>query len=104
MATTELNGKRRAWLSAQREHAAGLLGAIITASPVFGWHDRTIGTQVSTVEGERWLRVVAETSLGWWSLLDREPRRVRDQRGSPNRGCSPTLTGPTATGGSGPNS
>ncbi|MBV9012701.1 MAG: aminoglycoside phosphotransferase [Pseudonocardiales bacterium] len=62
MTTVELNGKRRVWLSAQLEHAAGLLGAIITASPVFGWHDRTIGTRVSTVDGERWLRVVAEMS------------------------------------------
>ncbi|MEV6906022.1 hypothetical protein [Amycolatopsis sp. NPDC051071] len=27
---------------------------------VFGWHDRTIGAQVDTPDGPRWLRVISE--------------------------------------------
>ncbi|MBV9140564.1 MAG: aminoglycoside phosphotransferase [Pseudonocardiales bacterium] len=65
MTTAEPNGQRRAWLGAQLERAAGVLGATITAPPVFGWHDRTIGTPVSTADGERWLRVAAEMS--YWA-------------------------------------
>lgn len=55
MTTAEPNGQRRAWLGAQLEHAAGAFGVTISVPPVFGWHDRTIGTQVSTADGEPWL-------------------------------------------------
>lgn len=54
--------QRRAWLGTQLEHAAGVLGVTATGGPVFSWHDRTIGTRVSTADGEHWLRVVAEMS------------------------------------------
>lgn len=62
MMTVEPDAGRRAWLSAQLERAAAVLGAIPAQAPVFGWHDRTIGAPVSTAEGERWLRVAAEMS------------------------------------------
>jgi hypothetical protein len=54
--------ERRGWLGTRLEHAAGALGVATTGKPVFGWHDRTTGTQVNTADGERWLRVVAEMS------------------------------------------
>jgi hypothetical protein len=62
MTTAEPNAERRGWLGTRLEHAAGALGVTTTGTPVFGWHDRTIGTRVSTADGERWLRVVAEMS------------------------------------------
>jgi hypothetical protein len=74
------NAGRRAWLNAQLERAAAGLGVTTTKAPVFGWHDRTIGAPVSTADGERWLRVVAEMSRWaggafWTGNLD-----ARDQR------------------------
>ncbi len=60
--TIKPNAERRAWLGVQLEHAAAALGVIATSVPVFGWHDRTIGTQVSAADGDRWLRVTAEMS------------------------------------------
>ncbi|MGH8574446.1 MAG: aminoglycoside phosphotransferase, partial [Gammaproteobacteria bacterium] len=62
MTTAEPNAERRGWLGTHLEHAAGVLGVTTTGTPVFGWHDRTIGTRVSTADGEHWLRVVAEMS------------------------------------------
>lgn len=61
MTTAGPNAERRAWLGAQLEHAAAALGVTTTtAEPVFGWHDRTIGTRVKAADGELWLRVVSE--------------------------------------------
>jgi hypothetical protein len=60
MTTATPNVERRAWLGAQLEHAAAALGVTTTAEPVFGWHDRTIGSRANTADGERWLRVVTE--------------------------------------------
>ncbi len=60
MTTAESNAERRAWLGTQLKHATGVLSVTTTGTPVFGWHDRTIGARVSTADGERWLRVVAE--------------------------------------------
>lgn len=51
---------RRFWLGTQLDQAAHVLNVTTTGAPVFGWHDRTIGTRVSTADGEHWLRVVAE--------------------------------------------
>lgn len=62
MAAAELNAERRTWLIAHLGHAAGELGVVATGAPVFGWHDRTVGTRVDTADGQRWLRVVAELS------------------------------------------
>lgn len=62
MTTAGPNAERRAWLGAQLEHAAAALGVTTTttAEPVFGWHDRTIGSRVKAADGELWLRVVSE--------------------------------------------
>ncbi|MGH3917034.1 MAG: aminoglycoside phosphotransferase [Pseudonocardiaceae bacterium] len=62
MTISELNAERRTWLIAHLERATGELGVTLTGTPVFGWRDRTVGTRVSTTDGERWLRVVAELS------------------------------------------
>jgi hypothetical protein len=39
---------------------AGMVGVTVAGTPVFGWHERTIGCRVSTAHGPRWLRVVSE--------------------------------------------
>ncbi|MGQ0775691.1 MAG: aminoglycoside phosphotransferase [Pseudonocardiales bacterium] len=62
MTTSEPNAERRTWLIAHLERAAGQLDVTLTEAPVFSWHDRTVGTRVSTAGGPRWLRVVAELS------------------------------------------
>jgi hypothetical protein len=40
--------------------AAQMAGVSLDGTPVFGWHERTIGCQVATEYGPRWLRVVQE--------------------------------------------
>lgn len=65
---TTPNAERRAWLDTHLKHAAGVLGVTTMGTPVFGWHDRTIGTRVTTTDGEHWLRVVAE--LSYWASGD----------------------------------
>lgn len=50
----------RAWLSQEFAKAAALAGASVQVEPVFGWKDRSVGAQVQTPEGIRWLRLVIE--------------------------------------------
>ncbi|MBI1759318.1 MAG: hypothetical protein HYR62_08855 [Actinobacteria bacterium] len=50
----------RDWLRGHLDHAAAWLGVNMAAEPVYGWHDRTIGTAVTTADTTRWLRVVSE--------------------------------------------
>jgi hypothetical protein len=47
-------------MAARLRHAAHLCGVTLHGTPVFGWHERTIGCQVTTEHGPRWLRVVSE--------------------------------------------
>lgn len=37
-----------------------MVGVTLAGTPVFGWHERTIGCQVTTAHEPRWLRVVSE--------------------------------------------
>lgn len=46
----------RAALSTAGEH----FGLTLSGAPVFGWHDRTIGSRATAAGGRRWLRVTAE--------------------------------------------
>jgi hypothetical protein len=50
----------QSWLVEALAKAAAEAGATQTGEPVFGWREPTISAQVTTPDGERWLRVVSE--------------------------------------------
>jgi hypothetical protein len=58
----------RQWMRLQLEQAADHFGLAVVGEPVFGWHDRTIGSR--TRDG-RWLRVswsqIQWTDGEWWT-------------------------------------
>lgn len=50
----------REWLTRQHHLAAQRFDGELVGPRLFGWHDRTIGAQVVTPDGPRWLRVTSE--------------------------------------------
>jgi hypothetical protein len=54
----------RTWMGQNLGRAAEHFGHTVTGEPVFGWLDRSIGAQVASGQGSRWLRVVSE-QLKW---------------------------------------
>jgi hypothetical protein len=49
-----------AWMRGHLLRAAHHFGLTVTADPVFGWRLRSIGAPVTTLQGQRWLRVVSD--------------------------------------------
>lgn len=54
--TSDDDGQRK-WMREQLRVAAAHFSVTSHGDPIFGWHDRTIGSRVSSRDGERWLRV-----------------------------------------------
>jgi hypothetical protein len=54
--TPDGNGQRE-WMREQLRIASEHFSVQPEGEPVFGWHDRTIGSRVASSQGERWLRV-----------------------------------------------
>lgn len=59
---------QRTWLDRQLAVATAHVKGIREGSPVFGWHDRTVGVRIDTPDGARWLRVISEHER--WSSGD----------------------------------
>jgi len=56
----EANRRFRIWMRQNLDHAADHFGLAVTAEPVFGWRDRSVGARTDGPQGRRWLRVVSE--------------------------------------------
>jgi hypothetical protein len=61
----QANARFRGWMCGLLAQAAEHFSAILLGDPTFGWRDRSIGSHVRNVDGERWLRVV--TSHSTWA-------------------------------------
>ncbi|MDT3397338.1 aminoglycoside phosphotransferase [Streptomyces sp. B1866] len=56
----EADRRFRTWMRQNLQRAARHFGLTVTAEPVFGWRDRSIGAPADAPDGRRWLRVVSE--------------------------------------------
>lgn len=116
MDINEANARFRGWMRELLVQAAGHFALILLGYPTFGWHDKSIGSHVRDIDGDRWLRVVTSHSIWatgelWTGNLDasaihgvpkprvlkvhewtEEPRRIRAELMTlvPGRVCSNT--------------
>jgi hypothetical protein len=59
----QANARFRGWMRELLAQAAEHFSVILLGDPTFGWRDRSIGSQVRDIDGDRWLRVVTSHSM-----------------------------------------
>jgi hypothetical protein len=59
----QANARFRGWMRELLVQAAEHFSLVLLGDPTFGWRDRSIGSRVRDVDGDRWLRVVTSHSM-----------------------------------------